>query len=172
MKTSAREIAIFGMIGGIMYAQKLMLAALPNIHLTAVLITALTIHYRKKALYPIYVYVFLEGLFGGFSAWWIPYLYVWTVLWAVVMALPGDLKTKKYGPLAYMAVCGLHGLLFGALFAPAQALLFGMSFKAMLAWIAAGLSFDVIHGVSNFILGSLVIPLAGLFEKLEKASFR
>ena len=155
-----------------MYAQKLVLAALPNIHLTAVLITALTIIYRKKALYPIYVYVLLEGLFGGFSAWWIPYLYVWTILWAVVMILPRDLKNRKYGAVAYMAVCGLHGLLFGTLFAPAQALLFGMSFKAMLAWIAAGLSFDVIHGVSNFILGSLVIPLAGLFEKLEKASFR
>jgi len=167
MKLTTVEIAEFGMFGAIMYAQKAVLAALPNIHLTAVLIIALTVVYRVKALYPIYVYILLEGLFGGFTTWWIPYLYIWTILWGVTMLLPQNLPDKKYGAIIYMIVCGLHGILFGTLFAPAQALLFGLDLKGMAAWIIAGLSFDVIHGISNFCLGILIIPLIRLFRKLE-----
>ena len=169
MKLNIAEIAKFGMLGAIMYAQKAVLAALPNIHLTAVIIIALTVVYRVKALYPIYVYVLLEGLFGGFTAWWIPYLYVWTILWGVTMLLPKDLYMKKTGAVIYMIICSLHGFLFGVLFAPVQAIMFGMNIKGMLAWIAGGMSFDVIHGISNFCLGILIIPLIKLFHRLEKS---
>lgn len=168
MKLTIKEIAKFGMFGAIMYAQKVALAALPNIHLVGVLIIALTVVYRVKALYPIYVYVLLEGLFGGFTSWWIPYLYVWTILWGVTMLLPRDLPEKKYGAIIYMIVCSAHGFLFGTLFAPVQAILFGLDFKGMIAWIIAGLPYDAIHGVSNFVLGILVIPLIKLFRSLEK----
>ena len=84
------------------------------------------------------------------------------------MLLPKDLPNRKYGAIIYMIVCSLHGFLFGALFAPAQAIMFGLNFEGMIAWIIAGLSFDVIHGVSNFCLGILIIPLINLFKKLEK----
>lgn len=168
MNISVKEIAKFGMFGAIIYAQKAVLASLPNIHLSAVLIIALTVVYRAKALYPIYVYVLLEGLFGGFTTWWIPYLYVWTILWGAVMLLPKDLPNRKCGAVIYMIVCSLHGFLFGTLFAPAQAIMFGLNFEGMIAWIIAGLSFDVIHGISNFCLGILIIPLINLFRKLEK----
>lgn len=167
---SIKEIAKFGMFGAIIYVQKVVLASLPNIHLSTVLIIALTVVYRAKALYPIYVYVLLEGLFGGFTTWWVPYLYVWTILWGVVMLLPEDLPNRKYGAIIYMIVCSLHGFLFGTLFAPAQALMFGLNFEGMIAWIIAGLSFDVIHGISNFCLGILIIPLIKLFRKLEKTA--
>ena len=168
MKLTSAEIARFGMIGAIIYAQKVVLAALPNIHLSAVIIMALTVVYRRKALYPLYIYVLLEGLFGGFTTWWIPYLYVWTVLWGVTMLLPADLYAKKYGVFVYMIVCGLHGILFGTLFAPAQALMLGLNLQGMFAWIAAGLTFDIIHGISNFCLGILIIPLIKLFRKLNR----
>lgn len=168
VKLTVKEIAKFGMIGAIMYAQKAVLAALPNIHLTAVIIIALTVVYRAKALYPLYVYVLLEGIFGGFTTWWVPYLYVWTILWGITMLLPASLPDRKYGFIVFMVMCGLHGLLFGTLFAPAQALMFGLNFEGMLAWIAAGASFDLIHAVSNFCLGILVIPLIRLLRRLEK----
>lgn len=168
MKLTIKEIAKFGMFGAIMYAQKVALAALPNIHLVGVLIIALTVVYRIKALYPIYVYVLLEGLFGGFTSWWIPYLYVWTILWGVTMLLPRDLPEKKHGAIIYMIVCSAHGFLFGTLFAPVQAILFGLDIKGMIAWIIAGLPYDAIHGVSNFVLGILIIPLIKLFRSLEK----
>jgi len=155
------------MLGALMYASKIIMEVLPNIHLLGTLICAITVVYRVKALYPIYIFVFITGLYGGFSPWWIPYLYVWTVLWGAVMLLPKQMP-KKIAPFVYMAVCSLHGFLFGVIYAPAQALLFGLDFKGMLAWIAAGLPFDMIHGISNFFVGILICPLVSLLRKAEK----
>ena len=166
-----REIALFSMLGAMMYASKLVMDVLPNIHLLGMFIVALTVVYRKKALYPIYVFVFLTGLLNGFATWWIPYLYIWAVLWGATMLLPKEMP-KKVRPFVYMVVSGLHGLLYGVLYAPAQALLFGLSFEGMLAWIAAGLPFDAIHGASNFLCGALIVPLVKLLEYGERNKSR
>ena len=66
-----------------------------------------------------------------------------------------------------MVLCGLHGLLFGVLYAPAWALYMGLSFNATVAWIIAGLPADIIHSISNIALGVLIMPLAELLRKLR-----
>jgi hypothetical protein len=38
----------------------------------------------------------------------------------------------------------------------------------MLLWISAGLYFDIIHGIANFVLGFLVLPLKKVIETVEK----
>ncbi len=167
MKLTIKEIAVFGMLGGVMYVSKMIMELLPNIHLLGVFIVAFTVVYRQKALYIIYTYVFLNGIFSGFAAWWIPYLYVWTVLWAAVMLLPKNMP-KKAQPIVYMAVCAAHGFLFGTLYAPAQAILFGLSFQGMVAWIIAGLPWDFMHGISNFFCGILIMPLVYALRYAEK----
>ena len=166
MKLSTRELAIFGMLGSLMYASKIIMEAAPNIHLLGVFTIAFTVVYRKKALYPLYTYVLLNGLLSGFATWWIPYLYVWTVLWGATMLLPRTMP-KAVKPLVYMSVKAAHGFLFGILYAPMQAILYGLNFKSMLAWIAAGLPFDLIHGISNFFCGILIIPIIKILNKLE-----
>ena len=150
-----------------MYASKVIMEILPNVHLLGVFVVAITVAYRKKALYPIYIYVFLNGLFSGFSLWWIPYLYIWTLLWGAVMLLPKNIPTKAR-PIIYMSVCALHGFLFGTLYAPAQAIMFGLDFKATVAWIAAGLPWDFVHGVSNFFCGILICPIISVLKNSEK----
>ena len=167
MKPTLKETVLFGMFGALLYASKLLMEVLPNIHLLGVFIIAFTVVYRAKALYPIYVYVFINGIFSGFATWWIPYLYIWTVLWGAVMLLPQNMP-KKIAPIIYMCVCALHGFLFGVLYAPAQALLFGLDFKGMIAWIIAGLPFDITHGISNFFCGTLICPLIVILKKCEK----
>lgn len=163
-----KEIVLFGMLGGIMYVSKLLMEFLPNIHLLGALIVSITVVYRKKALYPIYTYVFLEGLFGGFNTWWFPYLYVWTVLWGAVMLLPISIN-PKIKPFIYAIVAAAHGFLFGTLYAPVYALLFGLNFKGMIAWIIAGLPFDMMHGISNFVVGILLIcPLIKILNIAKK----
>ncbi|MDD5952943.1 MAG: hypothetical protein PUC32_04745 [Oscillospiraceae bacterium] len=169
MKLNSKEIAIFGMLIAVMYASKAIMEVLPNIHLLGALIMAITLVYRQKALYPIYGYVLLNGLFAGFASWWIPYLYLWTILWGVTMLLPKKMP-KKVRPLVYMLVCSAHGFLFGTLYAPAQALLYGMSFQSMLAWIVAGLPFDCIHGISNFVAGALILPIASILQRAERTA--
>lgn len=166
MKLSIKEIAVFGMLGALMYASKILMEVAPNVHLLGVFTVALTVVYRKKALFPIYTYVILNGLFAGFATWWIPHLYLWTILWAAVMLLPRNLPTKVQ-PIVYMSVCGAHGFLYGTLYAPAQALFFGLDFERMISWILAGLPWDVAHGISNFICGTLIVPLVNVINRVE-----
>lgn len=171
MKLTVRETAIFGMLGTLMYCSKLIMEALPNIHLVGVLTVAFTVVYRRKALYPIYIFVLLTGLFGGFNAWWVPYLYIWTILWGVTMLLPKRMP-KSVAVAVYVAVCSLHGFLYGILYAPAQALFFGLDFKGMLTWIAAGSLFDTVHGVSNFFCGFLIVPIIEILRTADRAARR
>lgn len=165
-RLTTREIAVFAMLASVMYLSKIIMEWIPNVHLLGMLIMSYTLVYRVKALIPIYVYVMLNGVFAGFAMWWIPYLYIWTILWGATMLLPRNMN-KKIKVLVYMIVCGLHGLLFGILYAPMQALMFGLSFEGMIAWIIAGLPFDVIHGVGNLVAGLLIVPMVTLLKKLE-----
>ena len=170
MKLKLKEAVIFGMLGAVMYASKLIMEVLPNIHLIGVFIVAITVVYRRKALYPIYIFVFLTGLLNGFNMWWIPYLYIWAVLWGTTMLLPKNLPPKA-APIIYAIVCSLHGFLYGTIYAPAQALMFGLDFKGMIAWIVAGLPYDLIHGVSNFISGLiLIVPIISILKIAEKTA--
>lgn len=167
MKLKTWEMVIFAMLGAVMYVSKLLMEFLPNIHLLGAFVVAFTVVYRKKALYPIYVFVLLIGLFNGFNMWWIPYLYIWTVLWGLVMLLPKELP-KKWQPLIWMSVSALHGFLYGTLYAPVQALIFGLNFKGMIAWIIAGFPWDVTHGISNFICGLLIMPIVMVLRLAQK----
>ena len=165
------ETVVFAMLGTVMFTSKIIMEVLPNIHLLGMLTVTYTVVFRKKALIPIYVYVMLNGLYAGFDIWWIPYLYIWTVLWAVTMLLPKRMPKAVKG-VVYPIVCCLHGLAYGTLYAPAQAILFGLDFRAMLAWIAAGLPFDLIHAASNLCVGLFILPLSELLTKLMKKTFR
>lgn len=160
-------MAVFAMLGALMYASKMIMEVAPNVHLLGVFTIAFTVVYRKKALYPIYTYVLLNGIFCGFATWWIPYLYLWTVLWGATMLLPKRIP-EKLRPLVYMLLCAAHGFLFGTLYAPAQALLYGLSFQKMIAWIISGLPWDFVHGVSNFFCGILIVPIVKILTFLEK----
>ena len=143
MRLTTREITIFAMLGAVMYGSKVILEFAPNI------------------------YVLLNGLFSGFSAWWVPYLYIWTVLWGAVMLLPKKMP-KAVRPFVYMIVCAVHGFLFGTLYAPVQAVLFGLNFEGMIAWIAAGLPWDFLHGISNFFCGILIVPIVSVLRLAER----
>ena len=161
-------MAVFGMLGAVMFISKILMEAAPNIHLLGALTMTYTVVYRKKALIPIYIYVFLNGLFAGFSLWWIPYLYVWTILWGITMLFPKRMK-RGVACVVFPIVCSLHGLFFGALYAPVNALIYGFDFAQTMAWIAAGLTFDVIHSIGNLFMGLLVVPLSELIIKIESA---
>ena len=167
MKLTLKEAILFALLGDLMFASKIVMELLPNMHLLAVFTIAFTVVFRQKALYPITVYVAVSGLFYGFSTWWIPHIYLWVVLWGAVMLLPQNMP-KGVAQAVYIAVCGAHGFLYGTLYAPAQALLFGLDWKGMLTWIVGGFPFDAIHGVSNLLLGVLIIPLVIALRAAKK----
>lgn len=167
MKLTIREITVFAMLGALMYVSKVVMEFFPNVHLLGVFTIAYTVVYRKKALYPIYTFILMLGMFNGFSAWWIPYIYIWTVLWGATMLLPRNITTK-WQPFVFMVVNAAHGFLYGTLYAPVQAIMFGLDFEKTVAWIIAGLPWDVVHGISNFVCGFLIVPIIMILRRAEK----
>jgi len=142
---------------------------IPNVHLLGVLIAAFTLTYRVRALIPIYVFVILYGLFFGILTM-LPFIYIWLPLWGMFMIAGKITMPLPMRIPVYMVLCALHGLSFGTLYAPLSALLFGYAFnlQTMLAWIAAGLPFDITHAISNFTAGILIVPLHELLKKLNR----
>ena len=164
---SVRETVLFAMLGTIMFASKIIMEALPNIHLLGTLTMTYTIVFRKKALIPLYVYVFLNGLYAGFSYWWVPYLYIWTILWGITMLLPKKMP-RAVAAVVYPLVCGIYGIFFGILYAPAQAIMFNLDWDGTVAWIIAGLPFDLLSALGNAVTGLLIVPLSELLNMLYK----
>ena len=169
---SVAEIALFAMLGALMFGAQVVMEILPNIHLSGMFVILYTVLFRKKALIPIYLYVFLVGVRWGFGLAWIPYLYLWLILWAMVMLIPQK-TPRKWKMILYPFVGALFGLSFGVLYAPSQALLFGLNFKQTLLWIAAGFTWDLIHAAGNAVFSTLVIPISeALFPVLKRAKIK
>ena len=163
-RSKTRQLVLFSMLGALMFISKILFEFLPNIHLLGMFTMVYTIVFRKKALIPIYVFVLLNGIWSGFAIWWLPYLYIWTVLWGMTMLIPRNISRKK-AVIIYPLINALHGLMFGTLYAPAQALFFGLDFKGMLLWIGAGLYWDMIQALGNFGAGFLIYPLSKTLKR-------
>ena len=82
------------------------------------------------------------------------------------MLLPRKMP-KAVACAVYPILCGLHGLLYGILYAPAQAIMFNMNFQQMLTWISMGAPFDLLHAIGNVIAGLLIYPMSEILRKLE-----
>ena len=164
-----RDIAVFAMLGACLEAAKWALNAVPNVELVTPLIAAYTLVYRARALIPVYIFVFYEGLTwaGFFTPWFVMYLYVWFVLWAAILLISHHSR-ERTNIFLLMLVCGLFGLAFGTLCAPVQAIAYGLPFRRIWAWIVAGLSFDAVHAVSNVATAVLILPVARTLAFLEQ----
>ena len=162
-----RQLTVFAMLGVIMFVSDILMEFLPNVHIVGVLVVVYTIVYRWKALIPIYLYVFLNGLFSGFGIWWLAYLYVWAILWGAAMLIPEGLG-KKAKLVLYTVICTLHGLCFGLLYVPVQ-MIYNSDMKYIISWLTVGfITADIYHAIGNCIFGILlIIPLSELLIKLE-----
>ena len=83
------------------------------------------------------------------------------------MLLPKNMP-KGIAIVVYPIICALHGLFFGVLYAPVQALMFGFTFEQTLTWIAAGFTFDIIHMIGNLAVGLLILPVSQALKRLVK----
>jgi energy-coupling factor transport system substrate-specific component len=159
---TVREIALFGVLGSLTFAAKLVMSGLPNIEPVSLMVMLFAVTFGKKCIYPIYVYVAMEILVYGINIWNVYYLYVWPLL--VLLAI--FLRDMKQ-PLAWALVSGVFGLLFGALCGIADACIGGIAF-AVSKW-ASGIPFDIAHCIGNFIMALVLFkPLRELLEKLYR----
>lgn len=159
-KLSIRQIALFGMLGAVTFGAKFVMSYLPNIEPVSLLVMVYAVVMGRKALYPIYVYVTLEILVYGLGTWNFNYLYIWGILWLVAYGLR-DMEQ----PLGWAIISGGFGLLFGALCAPVDVFIGGLSF-AVAKW-STGISFDLLHCAGNFVIALILFtPLRQLLTKL------
>lgn len=159
-KMSLRELILLALIGSLMMATQVALAALPNIHLVAVFVILAALLFGWKCLFSVYIFVVLEGLIYGFSMWFVNYLYIWTIL-AVISVL----CRKNTSKIFWAALAGIYGLLFGALCSLPYFFIGG--WKAAFSYWVSGIPFDLIHCVSNAALTLVLLqPLYKLCRKL------
>ncbi len=164
------EMVLFALFGAIMYLSA-QIDIVPNVHPLSLFIAAFTAVYRVKALIPIYVYVFLDGIMGGFGLWWYPNLYIWTVLWLAIMLIPRNINEVSAGILITVLTT-LHGIGFGLLYMPYQCYVFfkgDWSFAYI--WLLNGLPFDTMHAIGNFVSSLLTIPFVMLLSKLSNYQY-
>lgn len=155
------RMVLFAFLGALYYAVQVALAPLPNIELVSVLILVTTLTFGVQTLFPVYVFIILEGLTYGFGVWWCVYLYVWPVLCVVVLLL------QKHGSWwLWCAVLALFGLSFGFLCSIPYLFIGGPGM--MFAWWVNGLPFDLMHCAGNLAAGIVLYkPLLFCLQKLK-----
>ena len=159
-KLSLGEIALYGVLGALVFGAKVVMAGLPNIEPVSLMVMIFAVTFGRKCLYPIYVYVTMEILVYGPGMWNLMYLYVWAIL-----ALAAWLMRKMEHPLGWALLSGTFGLLFGLLCTPVYACFGGIGY-ALTGWIN-GLFMDVLHCVGNFVVALILFkPLRMLTGKL------
>lgn len=161
-RSAVYEVALFGILGGLMFAGKVAMMALPNIEPVSLLVMLYAAVFGRKALYPICVYVVLELLLYGIHLWSVNYLYVWLILAAAAWAL-----RSMTHPLGWALLSGTFGLMFGALCAPVCLAVGGPTYA--LTWWISGIPFDLIHSAANFAIAlGLFVPLRRCLERLYR----
>lgn len=157
---SVFDITLIAVFAALLLAVQVGLSFLPNVELVSLLIIIFTIILQAKIAYVIIIFVLAEGLVYGFGTWWFCYLYVWAVLAVIAYTF-----RKRREPIFWAIVSGFFGILFGTLCSFVY--LFILGWAGALSWIASGLLFDVVHGISNFVLALVLFkPLSVAAQKL------
>ncbi len=159
-KLTLSEIVLFGILGALTFAMKLVMAGLPNIEPVTLCLLVYGAVFGYKALYPCYIYVAMEILYFGLGTWNVCYLYLWPI--PVIL---GFTLHAMHSRLGWALVSGVFGLLFGALCGIVDAFIGGLGY-AVAKW-ASGIPFDIAHCLGNFgITLVLFHPLRELIDKL------
>lgn len=155
------RIVTAGVLSAILLVGQVGMSFLPNIEPVSTLIILYTLTYKKRVFPVIYTFVLLEGVLFGFGIWWISYLYIWSILALVALAFQ-----KLDSAILWAVVSGSFGLLFGALCAIPYLISGGPG--AAFAYWAAGIPYDILHCLGNFVL-TLVLyrPLLELLGRLQ-----
>lgn len=227
MKLTVKDIAVLGLLLGLMEAGKRMLDLLPNVEVITLLFILYALYLGKKAYLIAVAFTLLETSVFGLHTWVVMYLYMWPLLITIVLLyqsrkkaqLSSETHTKRdpdtifgQGPdtiaipsqhstdsasghasakgstdpcsikntsdqdiiLAshgfFCVLAAAFGLLFGALCTVPYFFIGGPSMA--FTWWVAGIPYDLIHCVSNFLICLFLFrPLCHLFGRIRAAGY-
>ncbi|WP_308149698.1 hypothetical protein [Spiroplasma sp. AdecLV25b] len=140
------RLLIVPLYAALVFACKEALAVLPNIEVVTFLLAfaALVFPLYMAMSIPI-IFGLLEVILYGGSSWVILYFSAWPILVLIVWMFRGIIK--KYWWI-FITITSLWGFCFGTLDSFLHLLMFGKA-SFYFYWIA-GLPFDAVHGVGNF----------------------
>ncbi|MDD2502529.1 MAG: hypothetical protein PHP79_03325 [Clostridia bacterium] len=155
-----RDIVLVGLLSAVTTAGKLALSFIPNVEIvTLFFILFAVVLGMKHSLFIAVIFVTTDILIYGFSTWVLGYYLVWPLL-VVITSLLSKKINSEYG---YAIIGGLFGLFFGLFFAINESFFYGPAYG--LAYWINGLTFDLIHGVSNFVIVLLLFkPLKRMLD--------
>ena len=155
-----RDIVLIGLLSAATTAGKLALSFIPNVEIvTLFFILFAVVLGMKRSLFVAVIFVTTDILIYGFSTWVLGYYLVWPLL--VIIA--SGLRKKTNSEYTYATLGGLFGLFFGFFFAITESYFYGLAYG--LAYWVNGLAFDLLHGVSNFIIVLLMYkPLKNMLD--------
>lgn len=158
-KVTTKDISLMGVMTALLVTSVHVMAPLPNVEPVTLLIILFTLFYGKKVGYILAAYILFEGCWYGFGIWWVMYLYTWPLLAGLTYLL-----RKQTSVWVFSILAGAFGLCYGALCAIPYFFIGGPAMA--FAWWIAGIPYDMIHCVSNFILCLvLFLPLRRVMKR-------
>ena len=152
-KVTTQDITQIAMMVAIIEVCKVVLMGIANVELTSFWIIMFTLFFGNKIFLVIPVFILLEGTMFGFGLWWIMYLYAWPLL-----AILTKMMRKMDSAIGWSVLSGLFGLAFGFLCSLPNIVIGAVDgnwkagFIAAFNYFIAGIPFDVIHCVGNFVI--------------------
>lgn len=163
---SIKDIALIGVMTATLEAGKYALSFIPNVEIVSLLVILYTLFFEGKTIYAIFCFILLDGCIYGFGLWWIMYLYAWPLL-----SLVTSWFRKRGSCATYAILSGIFGLCFGALCALPYLFIGGL--KTAITWWIAGIPYDIIHCIGNFILCIVLFkPLYWVLGRIKRDYYR
>jgi len=164
VRRTVRDIAIMGVMLAILEAGKHALDFLPNVELVTLFFMLFTKHFGKKVYLVAIAFTLIETTIFGVHTWVIMYLYMWPMLITIVLYF----RKKQFELFAYCMLAAVYGLFFG--FFCSIPYYFIGGFATGFAWWIAGIPYDLIHCVANFVIALVLFkPLDMALTKIRQS---
>ncbi|HOB19749.1 MAG TPA: hypothetical protein PK830_09110 [Candidatus Atribacteria bacterium] len=161
-----KDVVIVGLMSAALTAGKLALSFMPNVEIVTLFLMLFAVTLGlKRALLASIVFVTTEILLYGFSTWVLVYYALWPCLVVVTTLLSRMIKSE----FGYAALAGIFGFSFGFFSAVFESFFYGPAYG--IAYWLRGITFDVVHGASNFIIVLMLFSPLHNMLKAQAARF-
>lgn len=159
----AHDLTLVAILAASLTAGKMVLSMIPNVEIVTFLLMSFTLLFGfKRAIMAAVVFVTIEVFIYGFGTWILGYY----ILWPMLIVITHFLAQRTRSEYAFAAVGSAFGFGFGLFFALFESIFYGIGY-AIPYWIS-GIPFDIVHGVSNFILVLILFkPITQSIEQIK-----
>lgn len=164
-----KDITLIGMMVAIIEVCKVALAWAPNIELTTFWLIMFTLFFGNKIVFVVPVFILIEGAMYGVQLWWIMYLYAWPLLVLITWIF-----RKQQSVWFWCGLSCVFGLSFGFLCSFPYVAIGTVDggirngLYAGFTWWIAGIPWDILHGVGNYVLMLVLYKPVCLIMKKAK----